>query len=145
MTFWLKFFWRFATQGYRLCRPLLMVFVTEFKHAAGERRWRVQRTIKGQHFNLGWYHSEEEAYAALVRQWPKEKASLTKESLLRKEEDKKNAQLKLAPKRRWEGISFEVDRRCWKVQPSGPRFPENKQREAAQCAARKKNCSLASL
>ena len=129
-----------------------MVLVKSIKNGAGESRWSVQRTVKGEQFNLGWFATEKEAYAALARQWPAEKKSLSKKALQRAEaaaktaREKKEAQkLKLAPKRLFQGISFETDRRCWKVQPSGPRFPENQQKEAAQCAADKNNCSLDSL
>ena len=75
-------------------------------------------------FNLGWFDTEQKAYAALARRWPAEKKSLTKKALLRAEVASKTARgksevekLKLAPKRLWQGISFEADRRCWKVQP----------------------------
>ena len=129
-----------------------MVLVKFFKNGDGTKRWRVQRKKKGKQYNLGWHQTEKEAYAALARRWPAEKKLLTKKALRKAALAKKIAtkkkeakKLQLAPKRLWEGISFETDRRCWKVQPSGPRFPENKQIEAARCAARKKNRSLASL
>ena len=139
-------------QGYRSYRPPIMVLVKSFQNGAGQSRWSVRRKKHGKEFNLGWFDTEQKAYAALARRWPAEKKSLTKKALLRAEVASKTARgksevekLKLAPKRLWQGISFEADRRCWKVQPSGPRFPEDQQQEAARCAARKNKCSLASL
>ena len=130
----------------------MVKIVKPILNGAGEQRWRVQRKYKSKQYNLGWFDTENKAYAALARQWPKQKKSLTKKAVLRAEASSNKARekaqdqtLKLAPKRLWQGISFETDRRCWKVQPSGPRFPESQQKEAAQCAARQNNCSLASL
>ena len=103
----------------------------------GKSRWRAQRTVHGQHHSLGTFDEEKLAYESLQRKWPPEKDAKTAR------EERKNkvragnywGALGEAPKRLWKGVTFEPDRKKWKVQPSGPRFDD--QKEAAECYAEK--------
>ena len=115
--------------------------------SAENRQWR---TLLCRNF----FSSENEAYAALQRMWPGEKQSLCKKALetghrewWRDWSDENGGDncgsLWKAPKRLWEGITYEENRKKWKVQPAGPRFAD--QQEAAQCFADKENRTLASL
>ena len=114
-------------------------------------RWHVQRRVDGQRHDLGFFDSEDEAFLALQRKWPQEKKNLTKESLTAA---KANGDMKIeddgywscrgvGPKRYWEGVTWEAGRKKWKVQPSGPRFSD--QREAALCYAKSQRKTLKSI
>jgi hypothetical protein len=129
---------------------LVKAYTTE----EGEQKWRVQRTVKGQHCNLGIYDSEKRAYQALQKKWPDEKHALSKKALTAakiKKDERKNKLADgnicsvrgVAPKRLWEGITYEPDRKKWKVQTSGPRFDD--QKEAAMCFAKREKVTLKSL
>ena len=93
--------------------------------------------MHGQHHSLGTFDEEKLAYESLQRKWPPEKDAKTAR------EERKNkvragnywGALGEAPKRLWKGVTFEPDRKKWKVQPSGPRFDD--QKEAAECYAEK--------
>ena len=118
------------------CRFLILssaMLVKEYTTGAGETRWRVQRTVDGRHYNLGTFADEKLAYRALQQKWPAEKDALSKKALTASKIYHDEGKHKIAggdywicrgeaPKHCWEGITYEPDRKKWKVQPSGPRL-----------------------
>jgi hypothetical protein len=130
------------------------LLVKEYTTGAGERKWRVQRTVRGLHYNLGSFASEKLAYQALQKKWPDEKTALSKKGLAAAKicQDERKHKIDggdywscrgVAPKRLWEGVTYESDRKRWKAQPSGPRFVD--QKKAAECYAQRAKCTLKSL
>ena len=130
------------------------LFVKEYTTVFGETRWKVQRTVDGVHHSLGYFTDEKLAYRALQTTWPNEKKALSKQALTAAKIAQQERKRKIdggdywtcrgvAPKRLWEGVTYEADRKRWKVQPSGPRFAV--QKEAAECYAKQENRTLKSL
>ena len=131
-------------------KPLYVTSYVDSRN--GNHRWRVQRTYQGVKF-CGTFHTEEEAYEALQNKWPDQKKQLTKSALIQTADDLKRTVSEgkgntsvcggLGVKRQYEGVSFEVKRRKWRVQYSGQRFDNEK--DAALAYAANQGRTLSSL